>query len=107
MFGIRFKIKISSSKRGNILKIIKCIQINWYEKGQFVIKKKKKNPQERKEEKTNLIESLTSMIWFRQNQFLRNAQLANILSHLVNGLRMHLLFLPLRRRAWPSGTSSL
>ena len=28
MFGIRFKIKISSSKRGNILKIIKCIQID-------------------------------------------------------------------------------
>lgn len=27
--------------------------------------KRKKNPQERKEEKTNLIESLTSMIWFR------------------------------------------
>lgn len=45
--------------------------------------KEKKKPTGKKRGKTNLIESLTSMIWFRQNQFLRNAQLANILSHVV------------------------
>ena len=51
-------------------------------KGNLSLKSKQTNkkPQRKRGRDKDLIESLTSMIWFRQNQFLRTAQLANILS---------------------------